>query len=106
MLVEEKFRPSLEPIRPMSQIDLVRIEFKYLLLGKSPLDLYGEKYLLNLAAIRLLRREKEVPRQLHRQSRGTLRPSIRVQIAIRRPYSTKQVHTPVALKALIFNRNN
>jgi len=51
----------------VSQIDLVRVELEDLLLGKPPLDLYREKHLLDLAPIGLLRREKEVPRQLHRQ---------------------------------------
>src|SRR5882757_9569372 len=83
MLAEVKLRSRFEPIRSMPQVDLVRIELEDLRLRKPPLNLHRQKDLLQLPRVGLLRREKEVSRQLHRQRRCALRLPVRVQVAIR-----------------------
>src|SRR3984885_955521 len=90
----------------MPKVNLVGIQLKDLLLRKSPLNLHRQEHLLQLAAISLLRREKKIACQLHRQRRRTLRLPARMKIPVGSPHSSHQVYTPVALKTLVFNRDN
>ena len=87
MLGKEVLAPSLKAIRPVAEVDLIRIESEDLLLGESPLDLHGQENLLQLAPVGLLRREKKIPRELHRNRAGPLRPGAGMQIAVRRSHS-------------------
>ncbi len=106
MLVEIKLRPCLEPVRSMTQVDLIGIKRKDLVFREPALDLHRQEDLLELPPIRLLRRQEEVPRQLHRQRRCSLHPALRMQVAIRCAHRAKQIHTPVAFKALVFDRDD
>src|SRR5215471_17287008 len=98
MLAEVVLRPRLKPIRSSPQVDLVGVQLKDLILRESSLDLHRQNDLLELAPEGLLVGQKQIPCQLHRDRRRTLRPLLIMKIAIRRTNRAKQVHTPVALK--------
>ena len=104
MLAEVILRRRLKPIRPVPQIDLVGIQRKDLVLGEHALDLHRQQYLLQLAPIRLLVGQKQIPRQLHGQRGRALRPAARVQVPPRRAHRPHQVHSPVPLERLVLNR--
>ena len=104
VFAEVVFRSSLKSINALAQIDLVGVQGKNLLLGERPLDLNGEKDLLQLAAEGLLAGEKEISRQLHGQGGSALGAAIRGQIVIRRAQHAEDVDSPMALKVLIFDR--
>jgi len=103
MLAEVVFRRRLEPIRPVSQVDLVRVHLEDLVLGEHPLNLHREQDLLDLPPIGLLIGEKQISRQLHGQRRRALRPTARMQVAPRRTHGAHQVHAPVALERLVLD---
>src|ERR1700730_5529506 len=90
----------------MPEIDLVAIDLEDLVFGKRVLNLNREKYFLNLAAEAAFRREKQILGELHCQGRSTLCALARGQIAVSRADHAKQVHAPVVLKILVFDRDD
>jgi hypothetical protein len=103
VLAEVVFRSGLKPIHALAEIDLVGVQGEYLLLGKCPLDLNGEKNFLQLAAEGLLAGQKKITRQLHGQGGSALSAAIRGQIVIGSAQHTKDVDPPMALEVLILN---
>src|ERR1700691_1480116 len=103
MLAEVVFRSSFESVNTLPQIDLIGIQGKDLFLGKRPLDLDGEKNLLQFASKGLLAGEKKVTRQLHGQGRSALGAASRCQIVIGGAEHAKQVDPPMAFEILILD---
>ena len=93
----------LEAEDAVAEIDLVRVEGEYLLLGERALDLDGEEDLLQLPAEGAVAREKQVARQLHGEGGGALGAAARGQVVIRRAGDAEYVDAPVALEVLVLD---
>ena len=106
MLAEVVLGAGLKAVCPAPHIDLVGIQRKDLRLGEAPFDLQRQEDLLQLATVSLLRGEKEVSRQLHRQRRRALRLAMAMHIPVSRAHHTHQVDTAVVLEVLVLDREN
>src|SRR5579864_7374880 len=106
MFAEIELRARFEAIHAVSQENLVGVHGEDLLLRESPLDLNSEHYLLDLSAEILISRQKQVARELHRQSRSSLYTPAGTEIAVRSSQHSPDIDSPMALEIFIFDRDH
>ncbi len=88
----------------LAKVDLVGIHLKNLFLAEAMFELKGDHNLDQLALDAPLRREKESPRQLHRQRRAALNKAMsRRQIVAQRAQYADVVHAAVIEESPVFN---
>ena len=101
------FRSGLESVDSLAKIDLVGVQGKNLLLGKIPLDLDGRRATPPGVFGGRTAPEKETGLancMVSVEAPCARRSSVKVSICS--PGDTKEVHSPVAFKILIFDGNN
>ena len=90
----------------LSEIHLVRVHFKNLLLVVAMFEMKGDGDLDHLALEAFLRREKEVLRQLHGQRRSSLLLSPRRYVAINGFKKPPVIHAAMLEESSILNRHH
>ncbi len=90
----------------LSQVNLVGVELKDLLLGELLFQLKGNQNLDQLALDPLLGRQEEAARELHGDGRAALFVAARPQIDQRRFQQPPIIHSAVLKKTAILNRND
>ena len=90
----------------MSEINLIGIQGENLRFGEVTLDLRSQYDLSNLAAIGALVRKKKIAGQLHRQSRGTLNGSSKLEIASSSGHHPRKLESGMRFEVLVFNGKN
>ncbi len=103
MLGKIELRGSLEAVHAAAEIDLVPVEGKNLLLGEGAFDLDGEVGLLDLAQGGAVGGKEEIARQLHGESGGPLRPSMRAQIVNQGSEDAEKVDAAMGHECLVLN---
>ena len=89
----------------LAQVDLVHVQLEDLILCQARLDLVREQDLVNLARVRLLARQEEVARHLHRDGRRTLRETA-MQVRQARAQHADEVDAAVFVEAVVFDRQD
>ena len=103
-LAEVDPRGGRKPICPLPKVDLVDVELEDLVLRKICLDLVGEQHLVELPGVRLLARQEELARHLHRDRPAAL--LVAGQGRQRRADHRNIVDAAMTVETLVFRRKN
>ena len=98
---EVVFRRGLEPVRAMTQENLIGVKREDLRLRKPALNLNREQHFLNFSMERAVWRKEQVAGQLHRESRCALHSASRFNIAIGRAHDAPDVDAGMLEKLLV-----
>ncbi len=104
VLAEIRLRRGLDAVCIRAEVHGVEIEIEDLLLGVLALELPGKGHLVELAVEREVGAvEIEVPHQLHRDSREALGGALGADVGGEGAHEASEVHTRMAVEALVFN---
>ena len=105
-LAEIEFRGGFETIDAVPQKNLIGIQRENLCLGEPALDLNGQQSFLDLAMEGTVGRKEKIAGQLHRQSRGTLNGSSKLEIASSSGHHPRKLESGMRFEVLVFNGKN
>jgi hypothetical protein len=103
VFVEVAARCGLGAVQTVTEIDLVQVQLENLFLGVRALDPLRDNQLLELAANRLIRRQKALTRELLRERAPALRDTPVTHVGQRRRADTHEVESVMVVKPLVFN---
>ena len=102
---EQMPRHRLDAVDAGAQIDAIEVELEDLLLGQLAVDHQREHRLANLAAVGLLVREEERPRQLLRQRAAALDRARRAEVADDGAAERDGIDAGMRVEAVILDRD-
>ena len=105
-LAEIDFARRREPVGALAEVNLIHVDLENLLLLQLVFDLQCEQHLVDLARQRLLGREIEIARNLHRDRRCALAAVRLAEVRKARTDDALVVDAAVLIKARIFDREH
>ena len=90
----------------LTEINLVRVKHKNLLLGQPVLKNQGEKDFRQFSPDGAARRQKEIARKLHGQSAATLKTLVRTKIGKGGGNHAERIHAMVRVKPVVLRGKN